>query len=359
MCAGQALAMTEANMQRESTAVAMATSSPDIQGVLDMLTGSWKTSAGVPGADGEESVDLVMNIAPITVKGVDNALYIELARADASHAPYRQAIFQVYRYHDSELRLRTYEFRIGLMPVLTGLWLAPESFPELSGTDLIATLDITLEQEGNGWTGRTPYPYPTGTGNAVEMTSEITIMPDSIESVDRGFAADGSIAWGSEEGMRYTFNRAEPTAVLQRLADDVLVIDFYEGDGDVAVEGDQISVHYTGLTGDGNKFDSSFDHVPPDPFTFPWPGQMIQGWNTGMQGVSVGLHRKLVIPGPVAYGEQGNPRAKIGPNATLYFDIEVMSVQHKPAAEATPEVAPEAEPAAQPDATGHEGHNHP
>ena len=99
------------------------------------------------------------------------------------------------------------------------------------------------------------------------------------------------------------------------------------GSGDAAKPGDQVGVHYTGwLYADGRKgakFDSSKDRGTP--FEFPLgAGQVIRGWDEGVQGMQVGGSRTLVIPPALGYGARGAGGA-IPPNATLLFEVELLS----------------------------------
>ena len=104
------------------------------------------------------------------------------------------------------------------------------------------------------------------------------------------------------------------------------------GSGNEAVAGRQVSVHYTGWLYDqsksdhkGQKFDSSRDRN--DPFSFRLGGgQVIQGWDKGVQGMKVGGKRKLTIPPQMGYGERG-AGGVIPPNATLVFEVELLGVQ--------------------------------
>ena len=104
--------------------------------------------------------------------------------------------------------------------------------------------------------------------------------------------------------------------------------DITQGSGAEAVAGKQASVHYTGWLYEngraGKKFDSSKDRN--DPFEFGLgQGQVIKGWDEGVQGMKVGGVRRLVIPPDLGYGERGAPGA-IPPNATLLFEVELLGV---------------------------------
>lgn len=96
------------------------------------------------------------------------------------------------------------------------------------------------------------------------------------------------------------------------------------GEGDEAVSGKQVTVHYTGTFEDGREFDSSRGRGP---FSFPLgAGRVIKGWDMGVAGMRVGGRRKLTIPGHLGYGERGAGDT-IPPNATLLFDVELLEVK--------------------------------
>jgi len=100
------------------------------------------------------------------------------------------------------------------------------------------------------------------------------------------------------------------------------------GSGALAKAGQHVSVHYTGwLYNDGvkgAKFDSSKDRG--DPFDFSLgAGQVIKGWDEGVQGMLVGGTRVLVIPPQLGYGARG-AGGVIPPNATLLFEVELLGV---------------------------------
>ncbi|KAG2135409.1 hypothetical protein DEU56DRAFT_871634 [Suillus clintonianus] len=95
-----------------------------------------------------------------------------------------------------------------------------------------------------------------------------------------------------------------------------------------ATTGDAIKVHYTGtLFSDGSKFDSSLDRGQPLPIKLG-VGQVIKGWDEGLQGMCLNEKRTLTIPSHMAYGSRamGN---KIPANSALVFDVELVSLQKR------------------------------
>ena len=105
--------------------------------------------------------------------------------------------------------------------------------------------------------------------------------------------------------------------------------DIQVGTGAEATAGQHVTVHYTGWLQNadgsaGKKFDSSKDRN--DPFQFPLgAGNVIQGWDQGVQGMKVGGVRKLIIPASLGYGARG-AGGVIPPNATLIFEVELLGV---------------------------------
>jgi FKBP-type peptidyl-prolyl cis-trans isomerase len=106
--------------------------------------------------------------------------------------------------------------------------------------------------------------------------------------------------------------------------------DLVVGTGADATVGKLVTVNYTGwlydtskTDGKGTQFDSSIGKQP-FPFTLG-AGQVIKGWDQGVVGMKIGGSRRLIIPPDLAYGASGS--GPIPPNATLVFDISLLSVQ--------------------------------
>ena len=101
-----------------------------------------------------------------------------------------------------------------------------------------------------------------------------------------------------------------------------------EGSGASPQKGKQVTVHYTGWLDEngqpGTKFDSSVDRGQPFSFIIS-VGQVIKGWDEGVMSMKVGEKRRLIIPANLGYGPYG-AGAVIPPNATLIFDVELLSV---------------------------------
>ncbi len=101
-------------------------------------------------------------------------------------------------------------------------------------------------------------------------------------------------------------------------------IEVEAGAGAQAVAGKTVSVHYTGKFQDGKVFDSSIPRGEPLSFQLG-RGNVIKGWDEGIALMKVGGKAQLMIPPALAYGERG-AGGVIPPNATLIFDVELVSV---------------------------------
>ncbi|MDG1397325.1 MAG: peptidylprolyl isomerase [Polaribacter sp.] len=98
-----------------------------------------------------------------------------------------------------------------------------------------------------------------------------------------------------------------------------------KGNGKQATKGAKVSVHYKGQLLDGTVFDSSYKRKQPLDFNVG-VGQVISGWDEGIQLLQIGDKARLVIPSNLGYGERG-AGGVIPPNATLIFDVELMDVK--------------------------------
>ena len=107
---------------------------------------------------------------------------------------------------------------------------------------------------------------------------------------------------------------------------ELVITDLIEGTGPAAEAGQTVQVHYVGVAhSSGEEFDSSYDRGQPLAFGLG-RGQVISGWDQGIQGMKVGGRRQLIIPPHLAYGPRGAGGA-IGPNETLIFVCDLVAVR--------------------------------
>jgi peptidylprolyl isomerase len=121
----------------------------------------------------------------------------------------------------------------------------------------------------------------------------------------------------SIEKPEVDFPGGEPPTELE-------ITDIWQGDGAVAKAGDTVQVHYVGVAySTGEEFDTSWSRGDPLEFTLG-VGQVIAGWDQGVQGMRVGGRRQLIIPPGLAYGDRGAGRS-IAPGETLIFVCDLVS----------------------------------
>ena len=121
----------------------------------------------------------------------------------------------------------------------------------------------------------------------------------------------------STEKPEIDFPGGEPPADLQ-------ITEVWEGNGAEAKAGDMVQVHYVGVAfSTGEQFDASWDRGDPLQFQLG-VGQVIAGWDRGVQGMKVGGRRQLIIPPDLAYGDRGAGRS-IAPGETLIFVCDLVS----------------------------------
>ena len=113
--------------------------------------------------------------------------------------------------------------------------------------------------------------------------------------------------------------------IPETLPTELQITTLVDGDGDEAVAGDTVTVHYVGvLSADGTEFDNSYDRGSPFPVVLG-TGGVITGWEEGLLGARAGERRQLDIPAELAYGESGSGPI-IQPGDALTFVIDVLAV---------------------------------
>ncbi len=123
----------------------------------------------------------------------------------------------------------------------------------------------------------------------------------------------------THEKPEIDFPGGEPPADLQ-------ITEVTEGDGTEAKAGQTVDVHYVGVAhSSGEEFDASYNRGAPLSFRLG-VGQVIAGWDQGVQGMKVGGRRQLVIPPHLAYGDRG-AGGVIAPGETLIFVVDLVGVK--------------------------------
>ncbi|RCL70985.1 MAG: peptidylprolyl isomerase [Flavobacteriales bacterium] len=163
---------------------------------------------------------------------------------------------------------------------------------------------------------------------------------DEIKSVTIERVGEAAMSWNAVEAFRAFEGSREERLREEREAQekalDKLAAGFEKtksglryqfiqrGEGRTAEKGKTVSVHYKGQLVDGTVFDSSYKRNSPIDFALG-VGQVIPGWDEGIQLLSVGDKARFVIPSDLAYGERG-AGGVIPPNATLIFDVELVAI---------------------------------
>jgi peptidylprolyl isomerase len=157
----------------------------------------------------------------------------------------------------------------------------------------------------------------------------LAIVIVGVVLISRSGGDSGGGEEGSESAAKEIEERGKPKVTVEKGAKpptELVSNELVEGSGEEAKSGDEISVQYVGVDyKSGKEFDSSWSRNA-EPFSFTLgKGEVIPGWDQGLEGMKVGGRRELIIPPELAYGKAGSPPA-IPSNETLVFVIDLESV---------------------------------
>jgi peptidylprolyl isomerase len=156
-----------------------------------------------------------------------------------------------------------------------------------------------------------------GCGSSSSTTSSETTSSSSTEETSAPKEAEK--ATKKKTKPKVTVPKGTPPKKLE-------VKDLEEGSGATAKAGDAVTVNYVGANyKTGKEFDASWDRGEPFTFTLG-AGEVIPGWDQGVEGMKVGGRRELIIPPELGYGAAGAPPA-IPPNETLVFVVDLEAVE--------------------------------
>lgn len=162
--------------------------------------------------------------------------------------------------------------------------------------------------------------------------AEPMLTDEQMSEVLRTFQQEMMEKQQQERAEKATMNKQEGEKFLEenKAKEDVEVTEsglqykvIEEGEGESPTAADMVVVHYKGTLLDGTVFDSSYERGEPATFQV---GGVIPGWTEALQLMKVGSKWKLYVPSDLAYGERGAGE-KIGPNATLIFDVELLEIK--------------------------------
>ena len=163
-------------------------------------------------------------------------------------------------------------------------------------------------------------PYPPG----IPKGKAVVFVIDAIPSKGKGGKPSSK---PPKPKPKPTTNKTKPKVKVPKgpPPKKLVVKDLEEGKGPEAELGDEVTVEYVGvLYSNGKQFDASWDRG--EPFTFELGvGQVIPGWEQGIEGMKVGGRRELIIPPELAYGSEGG--GTIPPNSTLVFVVDLLAIK--------------------------------
>ncbi len=153
-----------------------------------------------------------------------------------------------------------------------------------------------------------------------EINAEMMAFQEKLQ-LEQQAAQEAAATVNGEEGAAFLEENSKREGVS--VTESGLQYEIVQvGEGAIPTTDDTVEVHYRGTLIDGTEFDSSYSRGQTVSFGVT---QVIPGWTEALQLMSVGAKYKLYIPSDLAYGPAGAGQA-IGPNATLIFDVELVSI---------------------------------
>jgi peptidylprolyl isomerase len=163
--------------------------------------------------------------------------------------------------------------------------------------------------------------------SAILFVSIFFTHPAQAVSLKRGPLAAPQRRTRTARRKPKTTVAARTSSLIKTLPSGLSYIVTHSGEGRQPLAGERVIVNYTGLLGNGVKFDSSLDRGQPFSFELG-KGRVIKGWDEGISKLHVGDQATLIIPPLMAYGEKGI--GPIPPNSTLIFIVELMGIEETP-----------------------------
>ncbi len=157
-----------------------------------------------------------------------------------------------------------------------------------------------------------------------EAQSVLTEVQNEVRKQQQEKTKEAAAANKTESETFLTANKAKEGVVTLPSGLQYKILN--AGTGVKPTATDSVVCNYRGTLINGTEFDSSYKRGEPATFGV---GQVIKGWTEALQLMPVGSKWQLFIPSDLAYGEAGQPRAGIGPNAALIFEVELLSIQDK------------------------------
>ena len=157
------------------------------------------------------------------------------------------------------------------------------------------------------------------------FTPELYVSPVARRATARAAAYSSPPSPARTEVRPWPLERPEIDKPEGDIPFELGIEDLVVGDGEPAVAGSKVAVHYAGVAfSTGEEFDASWNRGEPFRFTLG-RGHVIPGWDAGVAGMRVGGRRRLTIPSALAYGARG-AGGVIKPNEPLVFVVDLLSV---------------------------------